>query len=156
MSYIAWTLLNLTLFSLFLSYCLAAIKTIWQRLGVLPLLLILFGIFSFSSAPATRPVVHRAPGVVITGPVERVFGKVADFYIAAVELVATCKDGHVYQSNVYLTGFSCGNRWDTTAVHTEVVGSQVHYTIAGTLSWKLLGLSLYRDHQVLTGTLTLR
>lgn len=156
MLYISWVILNFGILCLFLFYCLVAGKVIRQTMGVGPLLLILFGLIALGSGPTPPAIGKKKPVVVLAGPAERVFVPVTDFYLASIQLSTLYQHGRIYHNDVLPVGFWFGCRWQTTSVRTELAGPRLRYAITGVLVWKLLGLSLYRQPQVLTGSAALR
>ncbi|GAB3769980.1 hypothetical protein GCM10028818_07010 [Spirosoma horti] len=59
-------------------------------------------------------------------------------------------------SAVYLTGFISGILWKPiTSVVTVGQDRHIHYTSAGVLEWRLLGLPLYNQLQQFTGSVPL-
>lgn len=153
MFYFLWTILNLALFALFISCCLFAVKTIWQTMGVLPLALILFGLYPLIFSASVPPPKFFA--VQATGRAERVFTKLEDFHLAAIGLTTSYVADQVYSNEVYLSGLRFGHSWHTSAVQTSVAGRQLRYAVTGTLNWHLLGVTLYKQPKRLTGIVAL-
>ena len=160
MLYLLWTALNGVVICYFFAAIIASIKAIRERVGLLPLLLVVFGLLSFHSSPQEATAsVHRPALKVLTGPVERVFPQIENYYIAHIQLAISYKSAtdssKVLFASSHLSGLTLGNTWEPAATGGTIQGNQLHYYADGIMHWRVLGTTIYREHKYLTGTVTL-
>lgn len=161
MLYLLWTALNGVAFCYFFAASIASIKAIRERVGLLPLLVVLVGLLSFRGAPQRNSTpAPRSASTVLSGPVERLFPKVENYYIAHIQLAISynpaADSSQVLSASSHLAGLSLGNTWDPNSTGGTIQGNQLHYYADGIMHWRVLGITLYREYKHLTGTVALR
>lgn len=161
MLYILWTALNGVALCYFFAASVASIKAIRERVGLLPLLVVLFGLLSFHSGSQEATTSARRPArKVLAGPVERAFPRIENYYIAYIQLVISYKiaadSSKVLFTSSHLSGLTLGNTWEPTATGGTIQGNQLHYYADGIMHWRLLGATFYREYKHLTGIVPLR
>jgi hypothetical protein len=161
MLYLLWTALNGVAFCYFFAASIASIKAIRERVGLLPLLVVVFGLLSFrgGSQRDSTPA-HQPASSVLAGPVEHLFPTIENYYIAYIQLAISHKpaadSSQVVFASSHLSGLALGNTWEPTSTGGTMQGNQLHYYADGIMHWRMLGTTLYREHKHLTGTVALR
>ena len=161
MLYLLWTALNGAAFCYFFAASIASIKAIRERVGLLPLLVVVFGLLSFRGDPQQDSTpAHQPASNVLVGPVGRLFPEAENYYIAHIQLIISYKlaadSSRVLAASSHLSGLTLGNSWEPTSTGGTIQGNQLHYYADGIMHWRVLGTTLYREHKHLTGTVALR
>lgn len=161
MFYLLWTAVNGVVLIYFFASCVASVKAIRERVGLLPLLLVVAGLVGFSSGSpgAAAPVRAGAHPVVLDGAVANDYVTVQNYYIAAIGLRVVYKpEASAYQllhSSAHFTGLQLGNTWQSIATGGTVRANQLYYYVDGVMTWRLLHIPIYREQQHFTGVLAL-
>jgi hypothetical protein len=162
MLYLLWTAINGVALIYFFAACVASAQAIRERVGLLPLLLVVVGLLNFRSGSHDAAATARATAspIIRSRPVERVYIKAHDYYIAAIQLYVSylpeADSCEVIQSTSNLTGFQLGNTWEPTGVGGTIKANKLYYYADGVMEWHLLGVTVYREHKHLTGVLPVR
>jgi hypothetical protein len=162
MLYLLWTAINGVVLIYFFAACVASAQAIRERVGLVPLLLVVVGLLNFRSGSHGAAATTRATAspLIRSGPGERAYIKAHDYYIAAIQVQVSYEQAadscEVIQSNSTLTGFQLGNTWQPMGVGATIKANKLHYYADGIMEWHLLGVTIYREHKYLTGVLPVR
>jgi hypothetical protein len=118
--YLLWTALNGVVLIYFVAAGVYALQAIWQRLGVGPLLVLLFGVYAWGRSAqqpeANAPTPPQQPSPALhAGVPTRLYLPLENHYLNALALATTywerpATTGQL-PSQVYFTGFRFGNAW---------------------------------------------
>jgi hypothetical protein len=163
--YLLWAAINGVVLIYFVASCGYAIQTIWQRLGIRPLLVLLLGLYSWGSSAqkkvANAPTSpHEAPMVKHTGSPIRLCIPIENHLLNELTLTSSYWEQpdttQLLSSHVYLTGLRLGTTWHCQLAKVTAKRKFLTYSIYGTMDWCLLGITLYQEHKHLRGLVPLQ
>lgn len=165
MVYLFWAFLNIALLIYFIRTCIKASKTIKESMGMLSLLVILFGLWSFMERPDAISLANKATA-------KTWMQQQSDsmpLSTISVTLEKTLLAGHLlyidYHKNTqgqlysavkaYCTtnGFIVGTNWEPVVVKIDNTdqGDVFRYEVRSKLDWQLLGAVVYKQEKVYRG-----
>lgn len=165
MVYLFWALLNIALLIYFIKTCIKASKTIKESMGLLSLLFILFGLWSFMKSP---DAISHANNTTAKTRMQQQPDSIPISTIS-VTLEKTLLAEHLlyidYQKNnqsqlysavkTYCTtnGFIVGTQWEPVVVKVENTDQAnfFRYEVRSKLDWQLLGAVVYKQEKVYRG-----
>ncbi len=175
MLYLIWALLNTAIFIFFLVTCFRATKLVREKLGMLPVIVFVFGLLSFMSN-ADSENDNKEPGssqlrtwkftaldsldenstAIINVDLEKTW--IVDYQLG----IKYGKDKKGI-SNIPISAYSSANGWvvgtnwrpSSIIVNTNEQ-NQLEYEVNSTLEWKLLGMTVYAQPKNYNGTASLK
>jgi nicotinamide riboside transporter PnuC len=163
--YLLWTALNGVVLIYFVASGIYALQVLWQRLGVGPLLVLLFGLYAWGTS-AQQPVAdaHTPPQKTSlarhAGIPTHLYVPLENHYLNSLALATTYWEQPatigLLPSHVYLTGFRFGTTWHCELAEVTINDKLLTYEVYGTMDWRLLGVTLYQQHKHLHGQVAVR
>ena len=163
--YLLWTAVNGVVLIYFVAAGFYALQAIWQRLGRWPLLVLLFGVYTWGTLAqqpgANAPTPPQQPlSALHAGVPTRLSIPLENHYLTALALATTYweRPATIWRlpSHVYFTGFRFGTAWHGALAQVTRNEKVLTYEVEGTMDWQLLGVTLYQQPKHLHGQVAVR
>jgi hypothetical protein len=166
MLYLLWFLLNVLLVISLFVICFKATKLIREKLGLVASLVFVVGLLSFVGYKNNKQHTSKenywqlnkisTQDLLFTKAAFATLDKNMVFQTSLSVAYGQPKDTNMIvpvEAYSILTGFVGGHEWKPHLVDVEKIGSNLRYTIQGTVEWKLLAFNIFSENKKYTGLL---
>ncbi len=167
MTYIIWGFLNIGLFVFFLYACFNAAKLLRHKFGIITSLVFVLGLLSFVGSinadkdkvppsdtnflPTKYETYHHSSTILEATPISK--------YILEINYKKHNNSQKVTPSKIYSSrrGFVSGTTWKPMSVimNPTNLPQRFTYNVVGTVTWHLMGISIYTQPKTYQGIVNL-
>ncbi|QEC53558.1 hypothetical protein EDD80_103330 [Anseongella ginsenosidimutans] len=173
MFYLFWAIVNIGIFLLFLGICFRATILVRKRFGLFASLIFAFGLLSFIGSTES----HNNTGANANGiwefasgdsldraPAFQIIIELEDTWFSQRRLDITYgrdkKDGENIPINAYsfTSGLVSGTKWKPLSIDVRKTdnNAKFNYFVGGIVEWKLLGTTIFSQHQEYEGIASIK
>ena len=166
-----WGILNIAILIYFIIICFKATKIIRENLGIIPTLIIVFGLLSFIGKPIEDNTKNKTFNLQEeTDKIERNKFN-GDTYLRekklennlmtdiglSISFGENTNKKKLLNANVYRNGFVSGTDWKTTNINVSKLENNTYqYNVIGTVNWRILGIKFYTELREFDGKIELK